>query len=125
MLLRRQVAEDLAEPRLAADGVVEPERAAREVRALQTAESRGAQVLGALVWLFRVYVLPYNLEAVAGEGQVHVVVRPLVNGQDLEGSAFLKGSWPLALVVRDVAVQEADARPGSRLPVAGSVSEAV
>ena len=111
-LARRQVAEDLAEACLAADGVVEPERPAGEVSALQASEPRGAHLLGVLVGLLGVHVLPDDLKAVTRESQVHVVVPPLFQGHDLEPATLLQRAGPLTPVVRDVAVEEADT--GSR-----------
>src|SRR5215211_1669262 len=113
----RQVAEDLPEPRLAADGVVEPERSPGEVRAFEPVEPGGLQIFGALVRLLRVHVLPDDLEAIAGEGQVHVVVPSLIQGHNLEPAASLQSAGSLSAVVRDVTIEEADAGSPATLGV--------
>ena len=85
-----------------------------------------AQVFCVLVRLRRVHVFPDDLETVAGKGQVHVVVGPLIYGQDLERTALLQSARLLAHVDRDVTIQEANARPlarqpGSRVDLTGRV----
>ncbi len=88
----------LSEPCFAASGVIEPERPASEVRTLQPVEARPALRDRVLVRLLGVDRYPHDLELVPGSRQVHIVALPVLDSEDLEGSAILQGARPLSQV---------------------------
>ena len=113
----REVAEDLAEPVLAAVGVVEPEHPVLEERALQPVEPDGVgrrdRLLAGGVRVG--YVRPPHREALPGLVEVGVGFGHVFYGHHLELAAVLQGAGLLPAVVGDEAVEEA--APGLRVRV--------